>query len=221
MKRVLKGRDCVAFFDFDNTITRYDILDDIIARFSPGDEWVGLERKWVAGRIGSRECLDGQMRGVRITRKRLDRYLATIKIDPAFKKILRFCRSKKIRVYILSDNFGYILKGILKHNGLRGLHIYCNKLRFSGDRLVPRFPFLNSRCHKCAHCKKANLVSRAGKDAVTIYVGDGLSDICPAERADIVFAKGRLEKHFRTKKLDHMPFKRLSEVYRHIKRSII
>jgi 2,3-diketo-5-methylthio-1-phosphopentane phosphatase len=214
-------RHYVAFFDFDNTITRYDILDDIIARFSPTDEWEWLERRWVAGKIGSRECLDGQMRGVRISKKRLSRYLSKIKIDPAFKKILKLCDSKKIDRFILSDNFRYIVKGILQANGIHGMRIYCNKLRFSGDRIVPRFPFLNARCHKCAHCKKSNLVAKAGKSAITIYVGDGLSDICPAKRADIVFAKGRLEKYFRKKGMEYVPFKRLSEVYNHLKRSVL
>ena len=37
-----KKRHYVAFFDFDNTITTYDILDDIIARFSRDDGWVEL-----------------------------------------------------------------------------------------------------------------------------------------------------------------------------------
>jgi len=210
----------VAFFDFDNTITHYDILDDIIKRFSKDDAWIELEKKWVAGKIGSRECLDGQMRGVRVTKKALNAYFSTVKIDPAFKKILAFCKARKIKRYILSDNFEYILKGILKANGIRGLSVYCNKLTFSGDRLLPEFPHLNKACHHCAHCKKGNLVSRAGRHALTIYVGDGLSDICPAECADIVFAKGRLEKHFRKKKLYHIPFKRLSEVYKHLQRSI-
>lgn len=214
-------RHYVIFFDFDNTITTYDILDDIIARFSKDDSWVSLERKWAAGHIGSRECLDGQIRGVRISRLGLRKYISKIKVDPAFKKILRLCDKKKIRKYILSDNFSFILNGILKANGIHGLSVHCNKLSFSKGLLVPAFPFLNTECHKCAHCKKGNLISRIGKAAITIYVGDGLSDICPAECADIVFAKGKLAKYFRKKKLEHIPFNKLSEVYKHLKRSVL
>lgn len=217
----MKKRHYVIFFDFDNTITSYDILDDIIARFSKDDAWVSLERKWVAGHIGSRECLDGQIRGVGISKKDLAKYLAKIKVDPAFKKILRLCDRKKIKKYILSDDFGFIVKGVLKANGIHGLSVFCNSLSFSKGMLVPHFPFLNTACHKCAHCKKGNLISRIGKAAITIYVGDGLSDICPAECADIVFAKGKLAKHFRKKKLEHIPFKKLSEVYTHLKRSVL
>jgi 2,3-diketo-5-methylthio-1-phosphopentane phosphatase len=216
-----KKRHYAAFFDFDNTITDYDILDDIIAKFSADDGWKELERKWVAGRIGSRECLNGQISRVRIGKAGLDRYLAKIKIDPSFKKILRLCASKSIKVFIVSDNFGYIIKGILRANGIKGPRIYCNKLGFSRGFLAPRFPFLNSECHKCAHCKKGNLVSRVSHEAITIYVGDGLSDICPAECADIVFAKGRLEKHFKKRSMEYVPFKRLKEVYEHLNRSVL
>lgn len=219
--RRTKKRHYAAFFDFDNTITKYDILDDIIARFSVDDGWKELERKWVEGRIGSRECLDGQISKVRITRNRLDGYLSGIRIDPAFRKILKLCAARSIRVFIVSDNFGYIIKRILKANGIKGLRVYSNKLAFAGGYLVPKFPFLNSRCHKCAHCKKGNLVSRVSREAITIYVGDGLSDICPAECADIVFAKGRLGKHFRDKKLEHIPFDKLNEVYIHLRRSVL
>lgn len=217
MRNILKAKDCIVFFDFDNTITKYDILDDIIERFSPGRQWIELERKWLAGKIGSRQCLDGQIRGIRIDKPRLKKYLSKVKIDPSFKKILKLCRRKGIRIYILSDNFGFILKGILKYNGVKNIKVYCNSLVFSRGHLLPKFPYLNKKCHKCAHCKKGNLVARAGKDAVTIYVGDGLSDICPAERADIVFAKGHLKRYFRKQGIRHVPIDRLNEVYKFLK----
>ncbi|MCX5696960.1 MAG: hypothetical protein NTU54_03145 [Candidatus Omnitrophica bacterium] len=42
-------------FDFDNTITPFDVLDDIIEKFSVNDDWVVYEEAWRAGfanRIG-------------------------------------------------------------------------------------------------------------------------------------------------------------------------
>jgi len=208
------------FLDFDNTITTFDILDDMMERFSADDKWVELEDRWRAGKIGSRLCLDGQIKGIRIKKKRLDKYLKTIRLDPAFKKLIRFCDSKGIKTVILSDDFDYILKSVLRNNGIRGLEFYCNALKLSGDRLVPSFPFLNKDCRKCAHCKKTNLVANLGKGSIVAYVGDGLSDVCPSKRADVVFAKGSLEKYCKKEKMEHISISGLNDVYKYFQRRI-
>ena len=57
----------VVFFDFDNTLTSFDVLDALIERFSINEDWKALERAWQAGRIGSKECLEGQLRSIRVT----------------------------------------------------------------------------------------------------------------------------------------------------------
>ncbi|MEW6171254.1 MAG: hypothetical protein AB1472_06850 [Candidatus Omnitrophota bacterium] len=64
------------FIDFDNTITPFDILDDIVERFSINKNWVALEKKWKEGKIGSQECLEGQLSLVRISKNALLKYLA-------------------------------------------------------------------------------------------------------------------------------------------------
>ena len=54
----------------------------------------------------------------------------------------------------------------------------------------------------------------AGRGRTNIYIGDGLSDICPAEHSDIVFAKGSLQERFTKTKKEFIPFKNMSDVYR-------
>lgn len=215
------GKDNYSLFlDFDNTITTFDILDDMMSRFSADDKWIELEEKWRRRKIGSRLCLDGQIRGIRITKERLDKYLKTVRLDPAFKKLIKLCDSKGIKTVILSDDFDYMLNSVLRNNGVKGLELYCNSLKLSGDRLIPSFPFLNNNCRKCAHCKKANLVANRGKGSVTAYVGDGLSDVCPSKRADIVFAKGSLEKYCKKEKMEYIPISGLNDVYQYFQRRV-
>ncbi len=50
--------------DFDGTIVHQDATDLILERFAL-PEWRDVERDWVAGRIGSRECLARQVDLVR------------------------------------------------------------------------------------------------------------------------------------------------------------
>jgi 2-hydroxy-3-keto-5-methylthiopentenyl-1-phosphate phosphatase len=46
--------------DFDGTVSLTDTTDHLLDRFS-GPEWLEVEQDWVAGRIGSRECLARQI----------------------------------------------------------------------------------------------------------------------------------------------------------------
>lgn len=209
------------FFDFDNTITVFDVIDDMLIRFSKDDNWLELERKWKRGLIGSRECLEGQVRGIRVSRGGLDRYLRTIELDPYFKRLLGFLRSKKIKAVILTDNFDYIVKRILRHKNIRPLEVYSNSLKVAGGHLIPSFPLTNKNHGKrCGHCKKATLLKNLDKDAVNVYVGDGLSDVCPSEVADVVFAKGNLKKYLKKKGIAFRPFKDFRDIYNYFRKDL-
>lgn len=213
MIKIAPGKATV-FFDFDNTITTFDLLDEVIENFSVNDKWKRLEAEWRKGNIGSRECLKGQLKGVRVSRKVLDRYLSGIKLDPYFKKLTGLLNAKKIRSVILSDNFDYMLKGVLRARGLgEDFDVYCNRVKWNGDRMVPSFPYSNSGCGTCGHCKRTSMRRIASSEETTFYVGDGLSDRCAAKEADIVFAKSELKGYLKKEGIKHMPFDRMEDIY--------
>ncbi|MDD3905296.1 MAG: MtnX-like HAD-IB family phosphatase [Candidatus Omnitrophica bacterium] len=203
----------IVFFDFDNTITTIDVIDDILERFSDNDGWKALERKWQNEEIGSRECLKGQIEGVRVSRDKLDDYLSTVKIDPYFKKLLNLLESRKIPFLIVSDNFDYMLNGILKKNGISGVETYCNKVDFRDEWFVPSFPHSNAKCGDCANCKKTHILAKRRQGTKAIYVGDGRSDVCASKISDVVFAKGYLRKLFKEEGLPHVAIDSLKDVY--------
>jgi len=211
------SKKVMVFFDFDNTITSFDVLDGVIERFSINRDWVAYEEAWKQGKIGSRRCLEGQLRSIRVKRATLVDYLSTIKVDPHFYRLLAFLRGMGIDPVILSDSFSFLIEYILRHNGIRGMKVYSNSLTIRGDRLVPQFPYTNSLCPHCAHCKTSTLSSEAFKDKKVIYVGDGLSDVCPAHHADIVFAKSTLLKHFRETQRECMAFTDFSDIHNYFK----
>lgn len=210
----------VIFLDFDNTITNRDTLDDMLVRFSKDDKWMELEKMWKNGEIGSRQCLRGQVDGIRITKFALDRYLTKIKIDPYFKKLISLFSAASIKSIIVSDNFDYILNRVLENNDIRGLKVYSNSVRILGDRLIPSFPYTNGECGDCAHCKKTSLEANLSRGEKAVYIGDGKSDVCASESADMVFAKDYLKKHFKDKGLSHIPIKNLKDVYDYFERRL-
>ena len=215
-----KEDNYIVFFDFDNTITTIDVIDDMLERFSDNDDWKKLEKRWLREEIGSRECLKGQVEGIRVNKKKLGEYLTTIKIDPYFKRLLRLFKSRGIETLIVSDNFDYMLKSILRGNNIKDMEVYCNKTDFSGDKLNPSFPFANKRCGDCANCKKRHLLSRKKDGVKTVYVGDGKSDVCASRISDIVFAKDYLKELFKSEGLPHIAIDSLKDVYKYFERSL-
>ena len=220
MKKVAKLKEPVIFIDFDNTITTIDVLDDMLMKFSRNDNWMKLEERWQNGEIGSRECLKGQVEGIGLTIEALDDYLATIEIDPSFKDLIKLLKSRNVKMFILSDNFEYILDRVLKNNGISDLKIYANRLEIIGDRLIPTFPLTNEDCGGCAHCKKTTLLGNVGVNSTAIYIGDGRSDVCATQSADMIFAKDYLKDYCKAKKLTHVPFKGLKDVCEYFQRSL-
>ena len=205
--------DCAVFFDFDNTITHFDVLDSIVENFSVNRKWITFENAWKKGRIGSRDCLSGQLKSVRVCKEGLDRYLSKIKVDPYFKKIIALLKRKRVSPVILSDSFSYFIKTILRNNGIGDIKIYSNRIRLTGDKLMPSFPHQHKNCRICGNCKSSHLPVNASDEKVIVYVGDGLSDLCPAKNSDIVFAKGSLKKYLIKEGKSFISFDSLKNVY--------
>ncbi len=212
--------NCRVFFDFDNTMTRTDVLDRIIQDFSVNDDWVALQKLWENGEIGTKECLEGQMRGIRISKEKLNKYLTKAELDPSCYKILSFLTKEGIPPVILSDNFTPIIEQILAHHGIKGVKVYANALRFYKERLIPSFPYDNPYCPSCAHCKKIHLTRDQHVNKLIVYIGDGQSDFCPAGVSDVVFAKDKLMAHLKKEKREHIPYKDLGDVYNYFKEAV-
>ena len=205
------------FIDFDNTVTLVDVLSQLIEQFSINDDWMALEEAWRSGEISAKDCLIGQMKGVRIYQGELNEYLKIIEVDPYFSKLIDLLIERGIEINIVSDNFESIIKSILDNNGIKGVSVYANHLRVFRNRLFPSFPYQNPDCLLCAHCKKVHFMNdRHSMEDPIIYVGDGQSDICPARQADLVLAKGVLMKYLKKQDLPCVKFTRLDEVYEYL-----
>lgn len=206
------------YFDFDNTITDFDVLDQVIARYSTDDRWKAAEEDWESGKIGSRECLERQFAGVRVSEARLMDYLASIRIDPAFPRIVELLGGHGIKPVILSDSFTSFISAILESNAVRGIDIFANEIRFEGEVPAVSFPYFGSICSTSGNCKTSHLLRRNRPPGTRkVYVGDGRSDICPAQFCEIIFAKGSLYEHYSPIRGNCFPFEDLGSVHAHLK----
>ena len=202
---------CRIYFDFDNTISPFDVLDDLISRFAVNKDWLVIEKAWEEGSIDAKTCLEGQLRLIRATREEMEDYLSHIQIDPHFIHLVDLLRSEGSSPVILSDSFSRFIYFILEKNGITDVPVHANEINVTANRWVPSFPYYGKGCAKCAHCKKQHLIKEP--NFMTIYIGDGRSDICAAEVADIVFAKGTLLKYMVQNHHACFAFKNLRSVY--------
>ncbi len=214
----------VILTDFDGTITREDVLDEILEHFAD-KEWMQIEQRWLAGEIGSLDCLTQQMALVKTGASELETFLDSITIDPSFEAFLQYCFAQEIPLKIVSDNFRWFIRHILRknlpehHSILDRIPIYSNEVKLMGTRLEFSFPYSGAACvHGCATCK-AELVKKIKseeKDEI-VFIGDGLSDRYGAREADLVFGKSKLIDYCRQDRIEVIPFEQFTKIHEWIK----
>lgn len=192
--------------DFDGTIAVEDVTDSLLDRFAP-PEWQVLEREWRAGKIGSAECMAGQVALLDATREEIDAHLAMLRIDPAFPQFVESALGAGATLRVVSDGLDYAIRAILARYQLDVLPVLANRLVQTGPRKWKlETPFSDPHCRiGSGHCKCASAVREHNRHHRVLLIGDGASDFCAAGEADYVFAKHRLIEHCRAAGIAYVP----------------
>jgi 2,3-diketo-5-methylthio-1-phosphopentane phosphatase len=202
----------VLFFDFDNTLTDGDVLDDLIERYSPNEAWRDWENAWAQGKLPARDCLRLQVENMRVSRETLLADVARVRIDPAFVEIVAWARRRDVDVSIVSDSFMPLINRMLQANGVHGVPVFANELHFfGGDRLQASFPFADPASACSANAKALHLAPYRGSHRI-VFAGDGHSDLDAALGADVVFAKSTLARELDARGVAFYPFETLEPV---------
>lgn len=198
------------FIDFDGTICHSDVTDMLLQRFAL-PEWEKLEAAWLAGKIGARECMAQQIALMKATRAELCAALDSIAIDAAFKPFAALLRQGAVPAAIVSDGLDYSIRHILRAHGLDDIPVFSNHLRYRGfGRWQLEFPYKNTAC-PAGHCK-CRRFDASPKGGLTVYIGDGASDFCPAAKADIVFAKSKLAEFCENQGINHIRIQDFADI---------
>src|SRR5258708_17815608 len=178
----------VLFFDFDNTLTQGDVLDELIERYSPNEYWRDWENAWAKGDLPARDCLRLQVENMRVTRTRLLEDVAQVRIDPSFAEIVVWARRHEIEVHIVNDSLLPLIRHMLAANGIAGIPGLANGLRFEApDRLLPSFPYYDPACTCSANAKARHHAPY--RDKRLIFAGVGHSELDEAPASAAVIAK--------------------------------
>ncbi|MDE1163815.1 MAG: MtnX-like HAD-IB family phosphatase [Pseudomonas sp.] len=199
--------------DFDGTITPSDVIDNVLQRFAD-PSWETIEQQWLAGEIGSRECLSRQLSLVKATPAQLLEYFDSVTIDPAFPAFVEQVLERGATLDVVSDGLEQAIARILSRNGSPLLPIIANQLRQVDQhswRIV--FPHASDACRAASgNCKCKSSPGPQKSHKRILVIGDGKSDMCVAGSADFVFAKGSLAAHCERNGIAHARFESFAEL---------
>ena len=201
------------WIDFDGTITRQDVLDELIKRYAGDDSWKIVEQQWQEGLIGSRECLSRQLAVVRIPESAVDEFLNSIDLDPGLVGLIDLLDRQHVPVAVLSDGLDRFIGPLLKREGLARLKFRSNTFDRAGEMLQLQCPYSDAGCESAsAHCKCKSMGQLLVDDRQGIYIGDGRSDLCPSRKVSCRFAKGVLARNLEREGIEFLPYTELAEV---------
>lgn len=206
------------FVDFDGTITVNDVGNSFFRRFG-GCECDLLVQRYRSGELTAVECFRREAEAVGVVdRQEADAFVRGQEIDPTFRDFALFCKSRGMELTILSDGLDYYVQEILRKHSLDDIPAFANHAEFvehgagGRARLELRFPYTDAECTRCACCKRNLMLTHAGEEDVIAFVGEGFSDACPAQYADIVFAKDELQQFCQTANISYYLYSSFADV---------
>lgn len=187
--------------DFDGTVTARDTNSALARRYAP-ERYAQIEGRLARREVTVRETLAHEFEGLDVRVEELVRDALDIPIRAGFRTFVDALRSAGHRFVLLSSGFRQIIEPILAREGFEPgeLELHANDLCDSsgGLRIGWRQLPMCSRCDE--HCKRHEvneLRERANLEPggdVTVFIGDGFSDRCGADVADIIFARDSLAR---------------------------
>jgi 2-hydroxy-3-keto-5-methylthiopentenyl-1-phosphate phosphatase len=194
------------YCDFDATVTVNDVWDVLFKRFGT-PEANAIWQKFNTRELTAAECI----RFACSTVKNADKEEALLlflsqPLRPGFLEFYEFCRSKEIEITIVSDGFSAYIRPIFEKYGI-SLPYYANDVEVTDEGTLS-VELKNSResCWRCGACKCGAIVTTSADTDTIVYIGDGYSDHCPVEIADIVFARDMLASFCSRHSIAHHEF---------------
>lgn len=202
------SKQLVLFCDFDGTITESDNIVAIMRKFAP-PEAEELTRQILNQQISIREGVGKLFALLPSTLKQaiVDFVVGEARIRPGFPEFLRFCEEQQIELLITTGGIDFFVEPILAPYPLKG-KIYCNGSDFSGETITITWPHAcDEHCdNDCGMCK-TSIIRRYPPDRYyRVVIGDSITDLAGAKRADFVIARSLLEQKCADFGLPHRPF---------------
>ncbi|CAN5199759.1 MtnX-like HAD-IB family phosphatase [soil metagenome] len=199
------------FCDFDGTIAKVDTTDLVLTRLAD-PAWEDLEERWTRGEITAAECMRGQVALIGGGDAALDAVLDSVELADGFAEFVAWCRTAAVPLMVVSDGVDRFIARILDRHGLGHLPVIANHLVGNaevGRRLEQ--PWSRAGCAAGSGVCKCQVATKSDERAndpgdLMVFIGDGRSDFCVSNRADLLFARDKLAAYARSRAVPHHEF---------------
>jgi len=203
---MLASPEIALLCDFDETVIQENMGVMLLERFGEKG-WERFFPAYLSGSISLRECITSEYSRLRASRQQVQAFARDNgSFRPGFRELVSFCQNGNIPLVIVSGGLSVYVETFLAHHGLGHLPVFSEKAVFRDGGVSLAGGDANGHCLQGNSCKCLRLESYRSLGHKVLYIGDGSSDLCPAEKADLVFARGKLLEHCRAKGLDHQAF---------------
>jgi 2,3-diketo-5-methylthio-1-phosphopentane phosphatase len=186
--------------DFDGTVTIEDASFAILDAYIPG-KWRSLFEQYQQGKMTVGAFNSTVFAMVKADKEALLKIIREkVSVRKGFKDFLEYCRSKDYRFVIVSNGLDFYIEDILGSIGFQDVEVYASNTVFGGDGLIVRHKGPDGQ-YLDEDVKAAYTDYYLNQDYRVIYLGDGRSDLLPAQKSHYVFATGSMVEYCRNAKL--------------------
>lgn len=205
------------FIDFDGTIARQDVCCAMVSKFAPAG-WEEINLIWESGSLSTEECARLTLQLMAAEPEELEAFFQDVEIDPTFLEFVDWAVRRAYPLAVLSDGYDNYIEKVWTRYGL-SIPYYTNHLEYGPGWRI-KCLHQNHACSKCGVCKLDLMRAQLPPDYLSIYIGDGYSDRCPSEHADVVFAKDKLARLCQEKGILFHPYADFADVSKTVLRLI-
>jgi len=196
--------------DFDGTITEQDLLDTIALTFGDEEVYREVDEGLDDHTLTLNEVIRREFEPVRAPLDEVQRWvLENVRIRPGFHEVVELARERGWRMVVVSSGFRELIEPVLEREGLAGLEVLSNTVDPDPAGWRVRFR-VSETCEACGQPCKRSTAAALADGTELVYVGDGYSDRCAAESADLVFARRGLASYLEEQ---GVPFERFDDFH--------
>ena len=198
--------------DFDDTIAQQNVAHLILERFGDGS-WKDVQRRYRDGRATAEEYFEKPFVRLNATRDEMQAHVRVAgHLRSGFLDLAKYCRERDIPMAVVTAGFDFYVEALLEQHDLGWVATYTVGTRFTPQGMEFDFRHARDGCERWGICKCSVVDLYREQERLIVYVGDGRNDLCPARKADVVFARDVLKELCVQEGIPHIEFSNFTDV---------